>query len=137
MTTFAIEELSVVGVYDAGVPNLERVVVRVLQPVDLGQYGLMIGIRGPNGTAFPLRDNLLWFGNGWVAKGDWLFIYTAPGEGRVTPLPNNEEKLYSVHWGKKQTIFQNQDLVPILFRMDGIQVPTDLPAISLGQQAGG
>lgn len=136
MTTFLIDELQILGVYDHGVPNVERVVIQVKKAVDLVQYGLMLGIRGPDGAALPLRDNLLWFGNGWVQEGDWLFVYTAPGEGRITPLPNNDEKLYSVHWGKKQTVFQNRDLVPILFRMDGIQIPMGLPAVGHSQQAG-
>lgn len=136
MTIGTVEELQVMGVYDQGVPNLERVVIYVSEPVDLGAYGLMLGIRGSNGSAVPIRDNLLWFGHGWVSKGDWLFVYTAPGNARVNQLPNNTEKLYSIHWGKKQTLFQNHELVPILFRMDAVQVPPALLSLAGAQQAG-
>ena len=136
MNMLAIEELVVLGVYDPGVPNLERVVIQARQSVDLGSFGLMIGVRASNGAAFPLRDNVLWFGHGFIHVGDWLFVYTAPGEGRVTDLPNNEEKLFSIHWGKKATIFNNHDLVPILFRMDAVQIPENLPALEHNQEAG-
>lgn len=130
-----IDELTIKGIYDAGVPNMERIVLQVNLAIDLGLYGLMVGVRGSEGVAYPVRDNLLWFGNGWVSKGDWIFIYTGPGEGRTTNLPSTDERLFSIHWGKKQTIFQNHDLVPILFRMDGVQIPTGLPALGQGQQA--
>ena len=136
MTTQAIEELNVVGVYDPGIPNLERIVLFVNEQIDMGSYGLMLGVRGSGGVALPIRDNLLWLGNGWVSKGDWIFIYTAPGDSKTTPLPNNDEKLYSVHWGKKQTVFQNRDIVPILFRMDAVQIPTSMPALASDQEAG-
>lgn len=136
MIIYSIDELQLVGVFDPGVANLERIVLRVAERIDLGHYGLMLGVRGTEGAAFPLRDNLLWFGNGWVNKDDWLFVYTAPGEGRVTNLPNADSKLFSIHWGKKQTVFQNRDLLPILFRMDGVQVLTGLPSLPGGQGAG-
>lgn len=129
MNALPIEELKIVGVFDHGVPNLERVVLLANEAVDLGNYGLMLGIRAQEGQAFPLRDNFLWFGNGWVQKGDWLFVYTAPGEPRTTDLPNNQEKLYSIHWGKEQTVFQHRELIPLLVRMDAVQVPVGLAAL--------
>jgi hypothetical protein len=136
MNIYTVEELSLVGVFDPGVPNMERIVLRAEQPIDLANYGLMLGVRGPEGGAFPLRDNLLWFGNGWIGVDDWLFVYTAPGVGRVSEVPNSESKLVSIHWGKKQTVFQNRELVPILFRMDAVHVYAGLPALEHGQQAG-
>jgi len=129
-----IPELTVSGVYDRGVPNQERVVLYANQTLNLGQYGVMIGVRATGNSAFPVRDNLLWFGDGIVNKGDWTFIYTGPGEPKTTVLPNNEERIYSIHWGRDQTIFQHPDIVPILFRVDAVQVPYELAALSSGQK---
>lgn len=125
----AIEELSIVGVYDRGVPNKERIVICANESVATGQFGLMLGIRAEDGTAIPVRDNLLWFGNAWLNKGDWVFVYTGPGEARVTDVPNNTERLYSIHWGKKKVALQSMEIVPILFRMDAVIVPADTPAL--------
>lgn len=129
MNAYPINELMIVGIYDHGVPNMERVVLLAKEPIDLGNYALIAGIRGQEGQAFPLRDNFLWFGNGWLQKGDWLFVYTAPGEPKMTQLPNQSEKLYSIHWGKTQTIFQHKELIPLLIRMDALQVPVGANAL--------
>ncbi|AMC34550.1 hypothetical protein [Janthinobacterium sp. B9-8] len=129
MNVVSIDELKIVGVFDHGIPNMERVVLQANESIDLGNYGLIIGIRGHEGQAFPLRDNFLWFGNGWLNKGDWLFVYTAPGTSKTTDLPNQKEKLYSVHWGKDQTLFQHKELIPLLIRMDAIQVPIGINAL--------
>lgn len=125
-----VTEISVVGVFDRGIPNQERIVLRVNETVNLGQYGLMVGVRGSDGTAFPIRDNLLWFGDGLVNSGEWIFVYTGPGEPRATTLPNTQERLYSIHWGRTETILHHRDFVPILFRVDAVQVlqeVTNLP----------
>lgn len=129
MNAYPINELKIVGVFDHGIPNMERVVLIANETVDLGNYGLILGIRGQEGQAFPLRDNFLWFGNGWIQKGDWLFVYTARGEPRMTELPNQREKLYSIHWGKDQTVFQHKELIPLLIRMDALQVPVGSNAL--------
>jgi hypothetical protein len=129
MIASTIDELEIVGVYDHGVPNMERIAIMANTPIDLGNYGLMIGIRGDEGQAFPLRDNFLWFGNGWIQKGDWLFVYTASGEPRTMQLPNQKEKLYSIHWGKEKTVFQHKELMPILVRLDAIQIPFSLKTL--------
>lgn len=124
-----VTEISVVGVFDRGIPNQERVVLYVNETVNLGQYGLMVGVRGSDGTAFPIRDNLFWFGDGFVNRGDWIFVYTGPGEPRTTALPNTQERLYSIHWGRTQTMLHHHDVVPILFRVDAVQVPQEVASL--------
>ncbi|MFI5331210.1 MAG: hypothetical protein ACHQ2F_09300 [Desulfobaccales bacterium] len=115
-----------VNVFDRGIANKERIVLFVNEKVNLGQYGLMIGIRAQAGSAVPIRDNMLWFGDGIVNKGDWIFVYTGPGEAKTTMLPNNQERLFSIHWGRKETILHHPDLVPILFRVDAVQIPQEM-----------
>ena len=48
-----ITELTLKGVYDRGVPNQERIVIISNETVNLGKYGLMIGVRSTGNTAFP------------------------------------------------------------------------------------
>jgi hypothetical protein len=130
-----IFEIDVVGVFERGIPNHERIVLCANQALNLGQYGMMIGLRAENGSAFPIKDNLLWFGDGMVAKGDWIFLYTGPGEAQTTNLPNSQESLYSIHWGRKQTILDSPDVVPILFRVDAVNIPNQAPDLSIEKEA--
>lgn len=135
MSTFIIDELQMYGVYDPGIANLERIIIRVLQEVDLNCFGLMLGIRGHNGSAIPIRDNLLWFGHGVVKPSDWLFIYTAAGETRLIDIPNTGERIISLHWGKHVTLFNGPEFLPILFRLDGVQLPLVAPSLPGPQSA--
>lgn len=136
MSNFIIEEFQMIGVYDPGSPNLERIIIRVLQEADLGSFGLMLGIRGHNGSAIPIRDNMLWFGHGIVRPNDWLFVYTAAGATRLIDIPNTSERIISLHWGKNVTLFNGPEFLPILFRIDGVQIPPEPPSL-LGPQLGG
>lgn len=126
-----IIELDVHGVFDRGLPNKERIAIYVKSPLNIGQYGLMIGIKASGGTAIPIRDNLFWFGDGFLNAGDWIFIYTGAGTPRASNVPGSNAKLYISHWGKPTTIFQAPELVPILFRVDAVFIPQEkslLPA---------
>lgn len=124
-----ITELSIVGVFSRGIANEERIVIRANEMIQIGQYGVMIGVRLGQMFASPVQDNLLWFGDGILNKGDWIFIYTGPGNARVTDLPNSQEKLYSIHWGRERTFLSSTDLVPVLFRVDAVQVAESMQSL--------
>ena len=121
----AITEMTVIGAYDRGVPNQERIVLRANGAVSLGQFALFLGIRQESGFVTPIRDNFYWFGDGILSKGDWIFLYTGPGEGRSNVAPNTTEKLYTVHWNRSHTILNSHEIVPVLMRIDAIQVPVE------------
>ena len=124
-----ISELYILGVYERGIPNRERIVLKAAESVNMGQFGLMLGVIKEQGFALPIRDNLFWFGDGHINKGDWIFIYTGPGEFRVDELPNSNEKLYAVHWGRDKVILGQPEIVPILFRMDAVDIATETPVL--------
>ena len=111
------------GPFDRGIPDSERIVLQAQQAVNLGQFGLLIGVQTGEHLAVPLPDNFFWLGDGFLGAGEWLFVYTGPGEPRATTFPNRPERVYIVHWGRQQTIFNHSNIVPVLFRMDGVIVP--------------
>ena len=120
-----ITELSVVGVFERGIPHQERIVISVNEIVSMGQFGLLLGIRQQEGAAFPIRDNFFWFGDGYLSRGDWIFVYTGPGDTRVVELPGTIEKLYSLHWGRENVVLSPPEIVPILVRVDAVDIPTE------------
>ena len=130
--------LSVVGIFDAGVANLERIVLRADQPVNLASYLLLIALRGEaGGGSLPLRDNMLWLGNTSIEAGDWVYVYTAPGVAQTSTLPNNTDKVISLYWGKSQTIFQAAHLTAALVKIEHVQYPAFSSQLTLGQQTAG
>ena len=132
MIVSTITELTITDIYDRSIPNKERIAIIANETINIGQYGIMLGLRNEGESAFPIRDNLFWFGDAVINKGDIIYIYTGPGDPKITELPNNQENLYTVHWGKDKTIFQSNDLVPILFKVDSVYIRSTLPELSHG-----
>lgn len=129
MILSGIPELTLFGVYDRGVPNQERIAIAVNTYVEMGQFGILLGVAQQDGQAVPIRDNFLWFGTGTVARGDWIFIYSGPGEPRVSEVPNTTNKIYTIHWGRSATILGEPTITPILFRVGALNVYAATPAL--------
>ena len=119
-----ITELTIISINDRGIPNQERLAIQVNKDTDMGQYAVLIGVKAEKGFAYPINDNLYWFGDGQVSKGDWVFLYTGKGKPRATDIPNQNQKIYTIHWGRDYTILNDTNIVPILLRADGVIVPT-------------
>lgn len=124
-----IYELTIIGVFDRGVPDRERIILKVNDLIDIGQFGILLGIRQQAGVATPLKDNFFWFGDGLVDSGDWIFVYSGAGTVLTDELPGSKNKIYSLHWGRDKTIFNNAEVAPMLFRMDGVLIPVEVPAL--------
>jgi hypothetical protein len=131
-----IQELSIVAVLDRGAPNKECVAIRANEDVNLGQYGLMVGIsEGEGRGARPIKDRLLWFGDVVIKKDDWLFIRTGEGRAEATLGKSGTETLYTVYWGRSHTVFHAGRVVPILFRVDAVNVDDPDQPVSGPQRA--
>ena len=127
-----VTELAIMDVNDRGVANQECIVVFVRNPVNLGRYGLMLAqhASATSKNSLPFFDNLFWFGDGVVSHGDWLFVFTGPGAPASAPATNGLNRTYSLHWGKPHPAFANSLVVPILFRVDAVDIllpPRDQP----------
>lgn len=128
-----LRELRISQIHDRGIPNKECFSIYAHQRVDLGRYGIMLGSYiNPTDGAFPFRDNMFWFGNGYIEQGDWIFVFTGEGSPSTIKASNNINNIYSVYWGRRTTLFANTNVVPVLFRVDAVDVlapPDNLPQI--------
>ena len=118
-----ISELSLVDVLDRGVPNKESIAISVHANVNLGQFGIILGSFSQTGMAVPFRDNLFWFGDGLVRAGDWIFVDTGEGHPTQSKNHNDDGIIYTVFWNKQKTLFARSNVVPILFRVDSVDIP--------------
>lgn len=115
-----IHQLSLVGVFDAGIPNMERVVLRPTQQLNLGEFGLFTGIKASNGLVTPIRDHFFWLGETWITPPAWIFVYTGTGAPRWTTMPNSGDAALVLHWGRATTMFNVPSIVPVVFRLGAI-----------------
>ena len=114
-------DLQLVGVYDRGIPNQERIVIKTNSWVNMAEYGVMIGLLGQNNMAAPYFDNLFHFKEISVVPNTWVFLYTGPGKEIQSKTPAGDPA-FVFHWGKPDTIFAHSHVIPILFRIGAVQL---------------
>ncbi|OHE25569.1 MAG: hypothetical protein A3J94_00630 [Syntrophus sp. RIFOXYC2_FULL_54_9] len=127
-----ITELSIITILHRGTPNEECIAIRANERINLGQYGIMLGVSIQPNAAIPFKDHLFWFGDGFIEKGDWLFIYTGMGEPRKSTTTDGVNNIFTIFWGKPKTVFADTNIVPLLIRVDAVDVlspPENLPQI--------
>jgi hypothetical protein len=113
-------ELSLLGLYDPGVPGKERIVLRPTEPVNLAQFGIMVGYRPGNGDVIPLRDFFFWFSEIVVPTPSWIVVFTGEGKYEVTKHPTNEQPVYVYYWGRKKTLFHDPQFIPVIFQLSAV-----------------
>lgn len=117
-----VPEITFCGVFDAGVPNRERMAFRPNVSVNMAQFGILIGLQLANGQVIPLWDNFFWFGEANVSPPLWIVVMTCSGKFEATTHPNTGEPVQICYWNRKLTVFENPNVVPILFQMGAIQI---------------
>lgn len=123
-----IQDLQIAEVQFHGIPNQERIAIYVHKYCSLGEYCLMLSMPSVEGVPLPVKDQMLWFGTGFVNPGDWIFVYTAAGNttilpGQLTAGSTLQPRIISLHWGKDHTIFQNRALNPMLVKIGAVGGP--------------
>lgn len=113
-----IHGLELRDVIDRGVPNLERIPLYATFDVTLGNYWLGLGLKQSQESIFPINDSLFWLGNGYLEKGDWLFVYSGTGIPTTHEMPNQSNKISTLHWNKGQTLFHSAEIYPYLIAGD-------------------
>lgn len=114
--------LKIVDVHDRGVPNYERIVLTITEDTPLTNYFLGVGFARGLNHVLPINDNTFWFGAGVVNRGDWIFLYTGSGEPNSSKVPNQENEMYRLHWGRKGVLFSQEDIIPYLFEAVNIKL---------------
>ena len=120
-----LDELQIVGVWDRGIPNKERIAIKTYRTTNLVDYFLFLGVPVGNQTAVPLTDNVLHLGQsimGVIEPPTWVIVYTGPGETKLTTIKPSGESALVLHWGKKETALHNPNVVPVLLSAEGIFV---------------
>lgn len=92
---------------------------RTLRRVELGRYILSLAIEDSSGSVSPFWASTLWLGEEVLDPNWWLFVYTGPGQRRSTTT-NDGEPATVVHWNRRETVFHDSRVVPVLFEISSI-----------------
>lgn len=114
------QSLKLIEIANAGIPNLEYITLFAAENINLAQYGLIIGYR-PFEIATPLTNFYFWLSEVNVDKGTWIFVFTGSGTSRFTKTTTNEPA-YLMYWGNKNVLFNDANVVPILFQMGAAEI---------------
>lgn len=131
-----LAELEITGVWERGIPNRERIAIKVKEPLDLSNYILVLGIPIAEQIAVPLEDHAFYFGKETIYPPHWIIIYTGPGDRKLTHMQDSREPALVLHWGKPTTILNDERIVPVLISFEGILVGPHSQALRLIDKTG-
>lgn len=103
--------LKITAIRDAGDLSKERVVMRALKAVDVGDYAILQ-------TGFQNQEldtrikNTYWFPNKHVQIGDYVIVYTKRGIDRDREF--NEHISHFFYWGLSNSIWDTPDISAVL-----------------------
>ena len=132
-----VHELTVVGVFDAGVPNRERVVLRPTETLNLASFALVLSAVSDGGV-IPLADQFFWLGEKWVTPPAWIVVFTGPGQYREGGHQTTGEPVLELHWGRASVVLNIPGIALSIVRIGAITSQIDLSqsqkALSSGAQ---
>ena len=127
-------EMNFFGVHYPGVPNRECLVFQTTVPVNIAEFGIIIGWNLPNGQALPLWDNFFWFGDANINAQTWIVVMTGGGKFAMETHANTGEPLRRYYWGRKASVFENPNVFPILIQLGAVKIgERQIPKTALPQ----
>jgi hypothetical protein len=115
----AASGLAMVGVWNRGVPNRERVVLVATEQTNLGKYALVTARRTNQGYE-PQADHFHWFQDQDLAVGVYVVVFTGSGQAGWTTLQGSGALTWVVHAGYPHVLYANTSIVPLLVEIGGI-----------------
>lgn len=116
-----ITEIAIVGVFDPGEPNQERIIFRPLEAVNTAQFSVIIGVANANAWT-PVRNMYFWLREQVISPPSWIVLYTGTGADRVEQ-DGQGNPVHTMFWGNSFVLFgtPNAGAAPLLIRMSGVE----------------
>lgn len=107
-------KLEIKSIADAGIPFKERIVLRALKDIDIGNYAILksgVGTNGREPTSG--RKAAYWFPDEKVEAGDLVVLYTKKGSPRTKALDGGQT-VYFFYWGRDEAIWTDSQSGAVL-----------------------
>lgn len=116
--------VSIVRVDSPGVPNLERIVLRPMEEINLMSIVLAVGVRRDGGAFSPLQDLIFWFPDVVVRPPSWIIVYTGPAPLGAAPPNADVHSVQAFYWGRNETVFGDPLVAPMVFGLGSVALST-------------
>lgn len=112
VTGYTPMKLQIRSISGKGVIGNERLILKVLSDIDIGDYILFrAGYR--NGSVTTGVRNTLWFPDKRVAKGDLVIVYTKSGRN-TERRSDNGSMHHFFYWGLTEAIWNTSDNASVI-----------------------
>lgn len=98
-------KLEIKSIADGGDPLKERIILRALADLDVGQFAVFksgVGSSGKEPTSG--RKAAYWFPDGWIKAGDRVVLYTKKGS-RSTKQMDDGYTAHFFYWGREDAMW--------------------------------
>ncbi len=123
MSHLPIVELSIVGIYDRGKPDKERIAIRVHADVNLNNFCMVRGIWShQRKQLIPLHSFFFQFPDEEVEEGSWVIVYTGSGTNKRTTMKSTGAPALVLHWGLKNVAFSLPLVSVAVIEIGGVEI---------------
>jgi len=105
----------ILRVSDAGDLEKERIVLKAVTDVDIGDYLLAQTGKGKDTGVTNKLHNTFWFPDNEVEAGDLVVLYTKSGKRSIKQ--NESNKSYFYYWGKPNPVWDAPDRAVVLMEI--------------------
>ncbi|WP_163934368.1 hypothetical protein [Paraferrimonas sp. SM1919] len=109
-------KLEMKSIRDRGIPDKERVVMRALARIDIGQFAL-IEAGYSNGEINTETGDCFWFPDKVIDEGDWVVLYTKPGKSKEK-VQKSGSLAHFFYWDKSRAKWSSNSKAPVVLQVD-------------------
>lgn len=114
MAFVQVNSLRILSVAAKGDLEHERVVLKVINEIDLVNYLVLDSTYNIDGTISEKNRHVFWFPYWSVSAGDYVLLYTKKGTAR-TIVDKDSKTIHVFYWGLGRTVWnEDGDVVTIV-----------------------
>lgn len=108
-------KLQVKHVKDHGIKSKERIILKALDDIDVGNYLIADNTYYGNGEVSSKVRHTFWMPDKQVSKGDLVVVYTK--NGKESTKQNESNRTHFFYWGLKRTIWNQEEDAAVIFNI--------------------
>lgn len=101
---------------DAGEPSQERIILKALTDLDVGEFAVFRSGVTVEGSPTPGRKSAYWFPDQTVKANDLVVLYTKKGTRSTKPLDDGHTA-YFFYWGKAEALWGNSQFGAVVLEV--------------------